>query len=29
MTCLDASSLSQLGVAGIRDAARAIAWRDA
>lgn len=29
MTCLDASSLSQLGVAGIREAARAIAWRDA
>jgi geranylgeranyl pyrophosphate synthase len=28
-TCLDASMLSPVGVAGIRDAARAIAWRDA
>ncbi len=27
--CLADSTLSQLGVAGIRDAARAIAWRDA
>jgi geranylgeranyl diphosphate synthase type I len=27
--CLDTSSLSQFGIAGIRDAARAIAWRDA
>jgi geranylgeranyl diphosphate synthase type I len=29
MTCLDASTLSLPGIAGIRDAARSIAWRDA
>jgi len=29
ITCLDASTLSLPGIAGIRDAARAIAWRDA
>ncbi|MBI4901246.1 MAG: isopentenyl-diphosphate Delta-isomerase, partial [Actinobacteria bacterium] len=29
ISCLDESALDRLGVAGIRDAARAIAWRDA
>jgi geranylgeranyl pyrophosphate synthase len=29
ITCLDASTLSLPGIAGIRDAARAIAWREA
>ena len=29
IACLDASTLSLPGIAGIRDAARAIAWRDA
>jgi hypothetical protein len=29
VSCLDASHLSPSGVAGIRDAARAISWRDA
>ncbi len=28
-SCLDGSALDRVGVAGIRDAARAIAWRDA
>ncbi len=27
--CLDGSALSKIGIAGIRDAARSIAWRDA
>ena len=29
VSCLDESGLSPVGIAGIRDAARAIAWRDA